>query len=58
MNKKKAKAKGAVKNKQHAEFVRTARALGCDESEASFDKALKKIGKAKPESKPKKKTHA
>ena len=28
-------------------FRKTARDLGCDESEAAFDKALKKIGKAK-----------
>jgi hypothetical protein len=34
---------------QIAAFKKTARELGCDESEAKFDKALKKIGKAKPE---------
>ena len=39
---------------QHASFKETARALGCDESEAVFDKALGKIGKATPEPKPSK----
>jgi len=40
---------------QHKAFVDTAKELGCDESEAAFDKTLKKIGmpprkpvKAKP----------
>jgi regulator of sigma D len=32
---------------QITEFRKTARALECDESEAKFDRALKKIGKAK-----------
>ena len=33
---------------QHARFIETARALGCDESEAAFDEKLKVIAKAKP----------
>lgn len=45
--------KSAIKGdtKQIATFKATARALGCDESQASFDKALKKIGKAIPKGK-------
>ena len=48
----KAKKKGqrpGESRKQVAAFKETARELGCDESEAKVDKALKKIGKAKPE---------
>lgn len=33
---------------QHAEFVKAARELGTDESEATFDKMLGKIAKAPP----------
>lgn len=33
---------------QHAEFVKAARELGCDESEEAFDRALGKIAKAPP----------
>jgi len=36
-------------------FKKTARELGCDESEASFDKSLGQIGRAKVEPAPKKK---
>jgi hypothetical protein len=46
---KKESASRTAKNaSQIAAFKKTARELGCDESEAGFDKALKKIGKAKP----------
>jgi hypothetical protein len=38
----------AEATKQIANFKKTARELGCDESEAIFDKAMGKIGKAKP----------
>ena len=37
---------------QHARFLETARALGCDEDEAAFDEKLKGI--AKPVPKPEK----
>ena len=33
---------------QHREFVETARALECDESEERFDEALKKVAGHKP----------
>ncbi len=33
---------------QHARFLETARALGCDENEAAFDEKLKVIAKQKP----------
>lgn len=33
---------------QHGEFVKTARELGCDESEDAFDRALGRIAKAPP----------
>lgn len=33
---------------QHARFVETARALGCDEDEAAFDEKLKVIVRHKP----------
>jgi len=36
-------------------FKQAARELGCDETEASFDKSLGKIGRAKVEPAPKKK---
>lgn len=40
-------------SEQHARFVETARALGCDEDEAAFDEKLKMIArqtlKGKPE---------
>ncbi len=46
---KKESASRTAKNaSQIAVFKKTARELGCDESQAAFDKALKKIGKAKP----------
>ena len=32
---------------QHARFLETARALGCDEDEAAFDEKLKGIAKPK-----------
>lgn len=33
---------------QHARFIETARALGCDENEAAFDEKLKLIARQKP----------
>lgn len=36
---------------QHARFVETARALGCDEDEAAFDEKLKVIARQKPKDK-------
>lgn len=33
---------------QHARFVDAARDLGCDDDEAAFDKALKRIASAPP----------
>ncbi len=33
---------------QHARFLETARALGCDEDEAAFDEKLKGIAKPVP----------
>ena len=33
---------------QHARFVETARALGCNEDEAAFDEKLKVIARQKP----------
>lgn len=40
--------KSGEQGNQHAEFVKAARELGTDESEASFDKMLGKIAKAPP----------
>lgn len=40
---------------QVQQFKKTARELGCDETETSFDKSLGKIGRAKVEPAPKKK---
>ena len=37
---------------QHARFIETARALGCDESEAAFDEKLKVIARHKPKAEP------
>lgn len=37
---------------QHARFVETARALGCDEDEAAFDEKLKVIAAHKPSKAP------
>ena len=34
---------------QHARFLETARALGCDEDEAAFDEKLKEIVRPKSE---------
>ncbi len=31
------------KQRQHARFVETARAIGCDEDEAAFDEKLKAV---------------
>lgn len=39
-------------NDQHACFIETARALGCDESEAAFDEKLKVIARHKPKAEP------
>ncbi len=35
-------------SEQHARFIETARALGCDEDEAAFDEKLKAIARQKP----------
>jgi hypothetical protein len=47
-----------AKNAQHKAFVKVARELGVDESEAAFDRVLKKVASAKPVSvsKPTKRT--
>ena len=45
----------SASDSQFRAFKQTARELGCDESEASFDKSLGKIGRAKVEPVPKKK---
>jgi len=37
---------------QHARFIETARALGCDEDEAAFDEKLKAIARQKPKDEP------
>ncbi len=42
------KAKDNDTPSQHARFVETARALGCDEDEAAFDEKLKVIARQKP----------
>jgi hypothetical protein len=42
-----AKAKKSKQATQIGEFKKAARALECDESEAVFDRGLKKIGTAK-----------
>jgi len=44
------KSKRSSAKVQVAAFKNLARELGCDESEAVFDKALGKIGKAKTDS--------
>ncbi len=36
-------SRSTEKQRQHARFVETARALGCDEDEAAFDKKLKAV---------------
>jgi len=41
-----AQSKAKKPSNQHTVFKRDARALGCDESEATFDKALTRIGRA------------
>ena len=38
---------------QFDRFLETARALGCDESEAGFDEKLKVIARRKPKDEPK-----
>jgi len=43
------------KKSQSQRFIEKARALGCDENEAAFDKALKRVTTHKPTSSPKKK---
>ncbi len=35
-------------SEQHARFIETARALGCDEDEAAFDEKMKVIARHKP----------
>ncbi len=42
-----------MNNDQHARFLETARALGCDEDEAAFDEKLKAIANGEPKDKPK-----
>ena len=42
-------AKDASPSDQHARFLETARALGCDEDEAAFDEKLKGIARPKRE---------
>ena len=37
---------------QHSRFIETARALGCDEDEATFDEKLKAVVGPKPDLKP------
>jgi len=37
---------------QHARFVETGKAIGCDESEEAFDEKLKVIARHKPKDKP------
>jgi hypothetical protein len=44
-----------INRKQVAAFKKTARELECDESEASFDKALRKVARTKPPKKSPKK---
>ena len=41
-------SKPAATNQQHARFLETARALGCDEDEAAFDEKLKAVVGPKP----------
>lgn len=38
--------------KQSDAFIKAARDLGCDEDEAKFNAALRRIGEAKPSDKP------
>lgn len=40
------RTKSPSPEEQHSEFVKTARALGCDEDEDAFDKALRKVATA------------
>ena len=44
--------KAAGSPDQHARFLGTALALGCDEDEAAFDEKLRAIAKPKPEGGP------
>ena len=37
---------------QHARFLETARALGCDEDEAAFDEKLRGIARQEPKAEP------
>jgi hypothetical protein len=41
------KATPVAKKVQSEKFIEAARKLGADESEANFDRALKRVGKAK-----------
>ena len=43
-----AKEESEDKASQHARFLETARALGCDEDEATFDEKLRGIAKPVP----------
>ncbi len=43
--------KDDVPKNQKEKFIKTARELGCDESEAAFDAKLKKLVAAKPKKK-------
>lgn len=47
-----ARTKDDVGKAQHVRFLETARALGCDESEAAFDEKLKAIARQKPKGEP------
>ena len=47
-----ANGKSSANSNQHARFVETARALGCDESEEAFDEKLKVITRHKPKDSP------
>ena len=42
------KTKGSEGSSQVEAFIRTAHKLGCDESEAAFDRTLKKLASAPP----------
>ena len=46
-------AKPENANTQHARFLETARALGCDEDEGAFDEKLKQVTRQKPSDPPK-----
>ena len=47
------KSKEKSSESQHARFIETARALGCDEDPTAFDDKLKAIARHKPTAEPK-----